>query len=151
VYGGQAPLVKGGPATGGSEVDTFVKAVENGDLAAYVEAVTPADRPKPTPGQAKAIAQILFNGKDVQALAAAGQSFSSLRVTAKELGRCKAPVLFIYGSKEPDRLRECVANAQKILGQGEVKVVEGADHMTTLIKPEFGKAIIEFIKTHKTD
>jgi hypothetical protein len=34
-----------------------------------------------------------------------------------------------------------------LLGRGEVKVVAGGDHMTTLAKPEFGTAILAFLRT----
>jgi hypothetical protein len=37
----------------------------------------------------------------------------------------------------------------KLLGRGEVKIIEGTDHMTTLAKPEFGKAIEEFLRTNR--
>jgi hypothetical protein len=37
-----------------------------------------------------------------------------------------------------------------LLGRGEVKIVEGGDHMTTLTKPEFGSALIEFLRSNKS-
>jgi pimeloyl-ACP methyl ester carboxylesterase len=36
---------------------------------------------------------------------------------------------------------------RKRLGRGELKIIEGADHMTTLIKPEFGAALMEFLRS----
>ena len=42
-----------------------------------------------------------------------------------------------------------MAAVRKLLGRGEVKVVEGGDHMTTLTKPEFGAAILEFLRSGK--
>jgi len=150
VYGGQAPLISGAQSSGSSEVDVFAKAVDDGKgLGAYIIEVTPPDKPKPTMEQANAIASYLFVGKDVKALAAAGRSFKNLEVTAEELGKCKAPILFIYGSNEPDHLKERVATLRKVLGRGEVKVIEGGDHMTTLTKPEFGSSIIEFLRSSR--
>jgi pimeloyl-ACP methyl ester carboxylesterase len=37
----------------------------------------------------------------------------------------------------------------KLLGRGEIKVIEGADHMTTLTKPEFARAIEEFLRANR--
>ena len=150
VYGGQAPLVAGMKSTGSSEVDIFAKAVDEGrDLGSYIIAVMPAGRPKPTEAQASAMAKFMFNGKDVKALAAAGLSFDGLEVTRKQLRKCKAPVLFIHGGNESDHVKDRVAAARKLLGRGELKIVAGGDHGTTLIKPEFGSALLEFLRTGK--
>ena len=150
VYGGQAPLIAGMKSTGSSEVDIFAKAVDEGrDLGSYIIAVMPAGRPKPTEAQASAMAKFMFNGKDVKALAAAGLSFDGLEVTRKQLRKCKAPVLFIHGGNESDHVKDRVAAARKMLGRGELKIVAGGDHGTTLIKPEFGSALLEFLRTGK--
>jgi pimeloyl-ACP methyl ester carboxylesterase len=148
VYGGQAPLLTG-ESNGSTEVDAFAKAVESGrDLGEYIMAVSPPDRPKPTPAQASAYAKFIFNGKDLKALAAAGKSFPDLAVKLGDLKRCKAPALFLFGEKDISRDR--IRSVQKSLGHGEIKVVMGADHMTTLIKPEFGASLIGFLRANKT-
>jgi pimeloyl-ACP methyl ester carboxylesterase len=150
VYAGQAPLVAGTKAPGTSEVEIFAKAVDEGkDLGSYLIAVTPPGKPKLAEGQASKIAKFLFDGKDVKAFAAAGRSFPKLEVTRKQLRKCKAPVLFIYGGNESDYVKNRVAAVRKLLGRGEVKIIEGADHMTTLTKPEFASALIEFLRSGK--
>src|SRR6516165_5244908 len=58
VYGGQAPLVAGVKTSspGTNEVEVFAKTVDEcKDLGAYILAVTPAGKPKPTAEQATAI------------------------------------------------------------------------------------------------
>jgi pimeloyl-ACP methyl ester carboxylesterase len=155
VYGGQAPLVTGlklkAKSTGPSEVEIFAKLVDEGkDLSSYLMAVMPPDRPKLTEEQAKIAAKILYDGKDLKAYAAAGRSFGELRLSIEELSQCKAPILFIHGSKEVEETKERVAAIHKLLGRGEVKVIEGTDHVSTLAKPEFGTAIIEFLRANKT-
>ncbi len=150
-YGGQSPLIKGAPPTGSNETEVFARTVEAGKgLGAYVLAVYPPDRPKPSAELAEAYAKIMFSGKDVRALAAAGRSFGKLAVSEKELSRSKAPTLFIYGSKEPITLERRVESLRKVLRRSQIRVVQGADHMTTLTKPEFGLAIIEFLRANKT-
>jgi pimeloyl-ACP methyl ester carboxylesterase len=151
VYAGQAPLVAEARTSGSSEVEIFAKAVEEGkDLGSYIIAVTPPGQPKLAEGQASKIAKFLFDGKDVKALAAAGLSFKNLEVTAKQLRKCKAPILFIHGGNESDYVKDHVSAVRKLIGRGEVKIVEGGDHMTTLTKPEFVSAIIEFLRSNKT-
>jgi pimeloyl-ACP methyl ester carboxylesterase len=150
VYGGQAPLVAGTKSSGSSEVEVFAKAVDKGkDLGAYIIEIIPPDKPKPTMEQANAVAKFLFDGKDVKAFAAAGRSFKDLEVTVEQLSRCKAPILFIHGGNESDYVKDRVATVRKLLGRGEVKIVEGADHMTTLTNPEFASAVIEFLRSGK--
>ena len=150
VYAGQAPLVAGLESSGSSEVDVFAKAVdEGGDLGSYIIAVMPPGRPKPTEAQANAMARFMFGGKDVKAFAAAGLGFDGLEVTRKQLMKCKAPVLFIHGGNESDHVKDRVAAVRKLLGRGELKIVAGGDHSTTLIKPEFGSAVLEFLRTGK--
>ena len=150
VYGGQAPVISGAKASDFSEVDLFAKLVDEGkDLGSYLIAVMPTGKAKPTESQAKVLANILYGGKDVKAFAAAGRGFKNLDVTAEQLLKCKAPILFIHGGNESDHVKNRVATVRKLLGCGEVKIVEGGDHMTTLTKPEFGTAIIDFLRNGK--
>jgi pimeloyl-ACP methyl ester carboxylesterase len=152
VYAGQAPLVAGTKAPGSSEVEVFAKAVDEGkDLGSYIIAVTPSGKPKPTEGLANGIAKIMFAGKDVKAFAAAGRSFPKLEVTRKQLRKCKAPVLFIHGGNESAYVKDRVAAVRKLLGRGELKIVEGGDHITTLTRPEFSSALIEFLRSGKLE
>lgn len=144
VYGGQSPLLTG--ESGSREIDVFAKAVDEGKgLGPYIMEV----RPGLTLEAANAIAKVMFAGKDVKALAAAGLSFGGLEVKTKDLLKCNAPTLFIYGSKESESTKKRVANLRKALTGSEERIVEGGDHMTTLIKPEFGTAIAEFLRAHK--
>lgn len=151
IYGGQAPVIaEQVKPTDFSEVDLFAKAVDDGDdLGSYLLAVMPASQPKLTAEQAKVFAKILYDGKDVKAFAAAGRGFKDLAVSGEQLKKCAAPVLFLHGGNESSHVKGRVAAARKLLGRGEVKVVEGGDHITTLAKPEFGKAILEFLRANK--
>ncbi len=150
VYGGQAPITEGAKSSDFSECEAFAKVVDEGaDLGSYIIAVTPANKPKPTENQAKAIARFLYDGKDLKAFAAAGPSFKDLEVTGEQLRKCEAPILFIHGGNESDHVKHRVATVQKLLGRGEIKIVEGTDHITTLTKPEFASAVIEFLRSVK--
>ena len=50
---------------------------------------------------------------------------------------------------EADDTKKRAATIVKLLGRGEIKVIEGADHMTTLSNPEFAKTIEEFFRANK--
>lgn len=152
IYGGQAPLITGAKSTssGPSETEIFAKAVEEGKgLGSYIMAVMPTNRPKPTQEQADAMAKFMFTGKDVKAFAASGLSLGNLSVKEKDLQRCKAPTLFLYGSLEPQSLKDRAAYFQKLLQGVQIKEIEGADHVTIFTKPSFGAAMEEFIKANK--
>jgi len=145
VYAGQAPVIAEVMKPGDfSEVESFARAVESGDLASYLIDITPADRPKPTREQAEAVAKYLYGGKDVEAFAICGQSFPELAVTITDLKKCQAPILFIHGENDSNHVKNKVKIARELLGHGEIKVIKGGDHITTLIKPEFGAALLEF-------
>jgi pimeloyl-ACP methyl ester carboxylesterase len=151
VCGGQAPLVAEARSAGStSEVEVFAKAVEEGKhLGTYFMAITPAGKPKPTEAQAKAYAKFVFNGKDVKAFAAAGRSFGKLEVTAEDLKKCKAPILFIHGANESEHVKNRVTAVRKLLGRGDLKIIEGGDHVTTLGKPTFATALMDFLRDGK--
>lgn len=150
VFAGQSPLIVGEPSAGPNEIDVLAKAVEEGKgLGAYIMHIWPPERGKLTTEQAEAYAKLMFNGKDPTALALAGQSFPKLGVTADQLKNVKVPMLFVYGSKEGDRLKQRVSDLRKLLGETELKVVEGADHTTTLTKPEFSTTLVAFLRSQK--
>jgi pimeloyl-ACP methyl ester carboxylesterase len=150
VYGGQGPLVAEAKSPSTSEVEIFAKLVDEGkDLGEYLIAVTPPGRPKPTPEMAKTFAKILYGGKDVKAFAAAGRSFKTLEVTGEQLKKCTAPILFIHGGNESIYVKERVTAVRKLLGRGELKIIEGGDHISTLARPEFASAILEFLRASK--
>jgi pimeloyl-ACP methyl ester carboxylesterase len=150
VYGGQAPILTEKVKVDAREIAVFAKVVEEGkDLGAYLLEVMPADKPKLTEAQARAVAKLMFGSKDVKALAAAGRGIKDLDVTGDQLKKCKAPILFIHGSNEAASTKERAANIIKLLGRGEIKVIEGADHMTTLANPEFAKTVEAFLRANK--
>lgn len=150
IYAAQAPLIDDGSSSPSSEVKIFARTVDKGeDLGAYIIAVTPADKPKPTAEQASAVAKWFYAGKDVKAFAAAGLSFEKLAVPVEELKKSDAPVLFIHGANESDGVKQRVAAVHALLGRGEVKTIAGGDHVTTLSKPEFAVAVLEFLRAHK--
>jgi pimeloyl-ACP methyl ester carboxylesterase len=149
VFGGQAPIIGEVKDSDFSEVELFATLVEEGkDLGAYFLAVYPEES-KLTEEQATAMAKLAYAGKDVKAFAAAGRGYKNLAVTAEELKKCAAPMLFIHGGNESDHVKSKVKAARATLGRGEVKVIDGVNHMTTLTNPEFGDSIETFLRHGK--
>lgn len=159
IYAGQAPLlvaqksaVEPTPAAKvpPSEVELFATAVEAGrDLGEYLIAVTPADKPKLTAAQGKALAKMLYGGKDLKAFVAAGRSFPQLAVTVEDLQRCKVPTLFLHGSEESATVKEMVTAAHEQLAHGTIELVPGSDHVTTPANPVFGQKVKDFLRAHQ--
>lgn len=151
VYAGQAPIVTELIKPGDfSECELFSKAVsEEKGLGPYIQAVTPEGRPKPNDIQANAIAQFMFAGKDVKAIALAGSTFRELRVSGDQLRKCTTPTLFMRGEHESDHVKNRVEKVRKLLEHSQVKIIEDGDHMTTLAKPDFADALREFLRSGK--
>jgi pimeloyl-ACP methyl ester carboxylesterase len=149
IYADQAPLIIGTQSGGSDECEIFAKAVDDGKgLGPYLLAVAPTGM-KLTLDQANSMTKSMFYGKDVKAFALSGLSLGDLRVTAADLRKCKAPTLFIYGGDESHYVTDDITVARSAIGISEVKIVDGADHMTTLVKPEFASTIEEFLRAHK--
>lgn len=151
VYAGQAPVIaETTKPSDFSDVYRFAKAVDEKNLAAYLVSVAPANLPKPTLEQAKAFADYYYADKDVEAFATSGRSLPQLKVKTKDLKRYKGPILFIYGSNESEHVKNRVASVKNILGRGEVHIVEGGDHVTTITKPDFGATLVKFLNSNKS-
>ncbi|MCW5941833.1 MAG: alpha/beta hydrolase [Fimbriimonadaceae bacterium] len=144
IYGGQAPLLTG--EAGSREIEALAKAVEEGKgLGPYLMEV----RPALTREQADELAKFLYSGKDAKAWAVAGLSFRGLEVRREDLIACRVPTLFLYGSKEVESTKTRVAALRPLLVGCEETIVPGGDHTTTLLKPEFGAAILSFLRSHR--
>lgn len=146
VYAAQAPILESANKVDAEEIEVFASAAEKGeDLGAYILAVMPKER-TPTPEQATAMAKYMFAGKDVKAFAAAGRSFKHLGVPKDQLNRPEIPTLFIHGSDEGEAVKSRVAAVKQLVPHAQFKLIEGGTHITTLAKPEFGEALMAFLR-----
>jgi len=146
IFAGQAPLVTGAPSTW-EDIEAFGRVIDaGGDLGEYILSIAPRDKPLPTPAQASAIADWAFAGKDVEAIVLAGRSFKELEVPRDALLACPAPFLFVHGANESAHVKGRVARAREVLARGELVLIEGGDHMTTLTKPQFSETVLAFLR-----
>ena len=145
-FGGGAAIIPIEPKA----QEAFARGIEDGTgLIPLVIGLSPADKAKPTPQEAEAIVKQLLSAEARSGLAAALRSFENIMVTQDELRKCKAPVLYIHGANEYPHIKDRVPAELKLLGRGELKVVEGADHLSTPGRPEFLAAVLEFLRANK--
>jgi pimeloyl-ACP methyl ester carboxylesterase len=116
---------------------------------ASANALTPRFTGRGTPDQAKEIAKSMYAGQDLKALAACGRAFPQLEVDAARFGTLQVPTLFIYGGSESRFVLDRMAEAQLILPRAEIKVIEGANHITALRSPQFSSTVVEFVQRHR--
>lgn len=115
-------------------------------IGPLIEHLTPANRPKPTEEQIKAINQMLLLTNDAKALAACIRGMKGIAVTEEQLSSSKVPTLCIIGSDDP--LKAGVDDLAKVKPDITVKVIENTDHMTAFRSPEFVDDLLPFLNAH---
>jgi pimeloyl-ACP methyl ester carboxylesterase len=112
-----------------------------------LERLTPAGQPKPTDAQVKFFDLMMTSMNDVKALAAVVRGFRGLAVLEASLKGVRVPTLAVVGSL--DSAKQRVDALEERLPGLRVVVVDGADHMTILGRPEFLGAIRAFLAAHR--
>lgn len=126
-----------------------VESLERGDgIGPLIRELAPTGRPQPSEKQAAAVGKLVVRGKDQKALAAVMRGFDGLRVTEAQLRANKVPVRFIHGSRERN-LKQLIDGSAELLKGAKVTVIDGKDHMTTLLAPRFQREVLEFLKGRK--
>ncbi|WP_156412881.1 alpha/beta fold hydrolase [Chthonomonas calidirosea] len=96
------------------------------------------------------LSALLFGVPDRTALVMANQSLREITVKESELRRFKGPILFLYGDRDSEATRHYVEAARQAFGHGDIRVVPGADHFSTPMKPEFLRMILSFLDRVET-
>jgi pimeloyl-ACP methyl ester carboxylesterase len=109
--------------------------------------LTPPGKPKPTGLQLWQMNRYLTAGNDTLALAAALRGMNHLCVADDQLRANRVPTLALIGASDP--LRKGVDALVGRLANLEVVVIDGADHMTAFIKPQFVDELMKFLATHR--
>lgn len=127
------------------------EALEKGDgFGPLLIALTPKDRPPPTPAAIKLINRGVLAMNDVQALAAVARGIlanSAAIPTEQQIAGIRVPLLAIIGADDP--LRSGVDRLQRLLPAAKVLVIDNADHMTAFGRPEFVDGLREFLRENK--
>ncbi len=96
----------------------------------------------------RAVSRLLVGERDQVALTAANRSLRQVTVSAAELRTYRGPVLFVHGSKDWPSTSHYVAAARQVLDQAELRVIPGADHLSTPSNPEFAAAVLKFLRAN---
>jgi pimeloyl-ACP methyl ester carboxylesterase len=127
--------------------EVLAESLEQGKgFGPLIDALTPAGRPKPTEEQVQLINQRLEAANDTKALAAVVRGFKNLAVSDDKLKANKVPTLALIGEIDP--LKKGVDDLKDRLPNLKVVVLDGADHITAFMKPEFIKELKEFLDKH---
>lgn len=144
-------VVLGGYGAGSEEEDALgaaarsdlADAMERGDYRPLVRAVAPELDPEEVDAWDRRLREM----NDGQALSAAFRSDLSFPpFTERELRTNRVPTLAIIGERDP--FREGVESMGAVMGRLEVLALPGADHATTIERPEFVTAVLGFLAKH---
>ena len=111
-----------------------------------IDALTPANRPKPTAQEIELINQMIMTRNDPKALAACIRGLRDVTVTADQLKANKVPSLCLIGGDDP--LKVGVDELQPVMANLTVEVIDGADHMTAFTSPKFIGDLEDFLNAH---
>ena len=117
--------------------------MEQGMLRSQLLRVASRNGPPLTDEQIRAESSRRLAGLDTAALAALRRSMRETVVSREKIAAIKIPTLGVVGSDDPavKDFREL----QKMLPTLRVEVVDGASHVATPTRPEFVRAILQFL------
>ncbi|HMP08439.1 MAG TPA: alpha/beta fold hydrolase [Lacipirellulaceae bacterium] len=148
-FGGGGPLVRPSPVVIAT-MESTAESLERGlGMVPLVMALTPPDRPRPSPLEAGLVSRMMLAGKDQLALAAVMRGLQQLEVDEAKLSACTTPVAFAYGGREAATKVEMIAIAIDLLSHAEVTVIPGRDHLTTVGSPSFLAAIRKNVRAQR--
>lgn len=123
--------------------DDLAGSLETGKgVGPLVELLWPAEQP-PTPEQLQAMGNMMLGTNDPMALAAVVRGMAGLDVSAPLLRVNQVPILNIIGSEDP--LKPSADALVGVMGDHRLHVIEGANHLTTLLNPEFFDTVRAFL------
>jgi pimeloyl-ACP methyl ester carboxylesterase len=128
--------------------EVLAESLEQGKgFGPLIEYLTPAGKPKPTEEQIKLINERLEAANDTKALAAVIRGIKDLAVSDEKLKANQVPALALIGEIDP--LKKGVDELDGRLANLHVVVIDGADHITAFMRPEFVKELKDFLGKHR--
>lgn len=120
--------------------------MEQGLLSSQIVRLWPGNLPLPTEAQLREISAQGLLGKDPRALAAVRRSNPAQVVTFTQLAGSTVPMLGIVGTADPYiRDFEALKAAKPDL---RLVTIEGASHSAAPSRPEFVRAVLDFLAAH---
>jgi pimeloyl-ACP methyl ester carboxylesterase len=121
--------------------------LDQGSITSIILRLWPTNQPKPSADEANAISAKLLEGNDPKALAAVVRSRPDQVVSLAEMAAIKVPTLGIVGTLDPAK-RRFEGELKPALPQMKLVLIEGASHGGAPGRPEFIKAVKEFLVAH---
>ncbi|MEM6702571.1 MAG: alpha/beta hydrolase [Acidobacteriota bacterium] len=126
-------------------METLAKSLESGQGAGpLIEALNPVGAEPPTQEQIAMANQMILAQNDPKALAAVIRGMANLGVERDTLEKNSVPTLALIGSLDP--LKEGVDAMDGVMKELTVQVIDGADHMTALMSPQYSQAMADAIR-----
>lgn len=116
---------------------------EGKGLGPLIEALNPPGRGPVSEERMRIVNNLYLRSQDPKALAAVVRGGGGLAVSKEELRKIKLPVAAICGDEDPLLAR---VERMKPLVPGIKVVITPGTHLTAFGKPEFKKALLEFLK-----
>lgn len=116
----------------------LAESLEKGEgIAPLIHALHPPEDPPLAPEQIAMMNQMVIGSNDQAALAAVVRGMGDLNVTEIALRKNEVPTIAIIGSKDP--LKTGVDAMDGVMENLSVVVIDGGDHMSTLMNPTFSQ------------
>lgn len=116
-------------------------------IAPLVIALNPVGQPMPTPEAIAALNRLLMASNDPLALAAVIRGSAANRpVTREALQRNQVPTFAVVGERDP--VKATVDVMVGLMGNVEVTVLPGKDHLTAVADPKLANSMRDFLLRH---
>lgn len=118
---------------------TLAESLDRGEgVKPLILALHPPEDEPLTAEQVAAMNQMVVGANDQAALAAVIRGMEEFGVSELQLRRNEVPTIAIIGSKDP--LKVGVDAMDGVMANLEVRVIEGGDHISTLMNPAYSQA-----------
>ena len=142
--GGHGGLKEGADT---SFYDKLADSLDQGKgIGLMITRLTPPGQPPPTEEQIKTINARVLTSNDPKVLAAVARGFKELMVPWDKLEANQVPTLALVGEQDP--LKKGVDELKGKMANLTITVIKDADHGTAFSRPEFIKALQEFLAEH---
>jgi pimeloyl-ACP methyl ester carboxylesterase len=109
--------------------------------------VAPSNAPRPTEEQIREESARRLAGLDTNALAAVRRSMRDTVVSSAQIAAIKIPMMGIVGSADP--AVKDFRQLQKLVPQLRLEIIEGASHAAAPTRPEFIRAVLNFLNASR--
>lgn len=125
-------------------LEELAGSLERGEgITPLLRALQAPGQPAPPPEQIAMVNQMVMSTNDPLALAAAIRGMAQLAVAEDVLRQNKVPALAVVGSLDP--LKAGVDAMTGVMSTLEVKVIDGADHLSALMNPQHAQQLLDAI------